>query len=231
MRRLGASELAERIDYAVLHNPSPTALQEAIEEAERLNLRAVTTYYTMLEWVEGITRKTRIAVVIDFPSGASHIEAKIKAAEQTIAHGADEIEYVTNIWLWLKGERERFINEVRALSRIAREVDVTSKAIIESSLLTSTQLEEILRAISGLVEEERPHYVKMNTGWFSRGVSSIDVRIAARLVKPKGIGIKAAGGIRDAAWALTLIELGADIIGTSHPRDIIEGLGRLERLS
>ncbi len=231
MKPLPPSELAKRIDYAVLRNPTPSVLENAVEEAERLGLRAITTYYTMLEWLEGMTRKVKISIVIDFPSGASHIESKIKAVEQAIAHGADEIEFVANIWSWLRGSKDYFVNEVRALSRIAREVGVVSKVIIESSLLTPLQLEEVLKTIAGIGEDDRPHYVKMNTGWFQRGVSSYDVMLAARIVKPRGVLVKAAGGIRDALWASTLVSLGADVIGASKPKEIIEEAERLIRLS
>ncbi len=222
LRLLPPHELARRIDYAVLRDPTPQRVEKALEEAERLGLRAVTTYHTMIEWLRGLSKRVRLAAVIDFPSGASHIEAKVKAVEQAISHGADEVEFVVNIWRWLKGDRDYVVNEVRALSRIAWATGTTSKAIIETSFLSLQELHSLLDTLVGLDPEERPHYIKMNTGWFARGVRPVEVELAARIVKPRGLGVKAAGGIRDAYTASLLVALGADIIGSSNPSKLLE---------
>ncbi len=229
MKPLPPHELARRIDYAVLRNPTPETLHRAVEEAEKLRLRGITTYHAALDILSTAARKVLKIIVVDFPAGASHIEAKVKAIEQAIAHGADEVEFVVNIWKWLQGNREYLVNEIRALSRIARATGVTCKALIETTPLTLDQLREILDAITGLSEEERPHYVKMNTGWMGRGVKPAEVMLAARLVKPHGIGIKAAGGIRDAYTASLLVHLGADIIGTSSPEKLVRDAEELEK--
>ena len=221
-RLLAPEELAARIDYAVLRDPTPPRIEAALEEAERLGLRAITTYHTMIDWLRGRTRRVKLAAVIDFPHGASHIEAKVKAAEQAITHGAQEIEFVVNIWRWLRGDHEYVVNEVRALSRIAWATGVASKAIIETSFLDLGQLRALLEAVTRLDPEERPNYIKMNTGWFARGVRPAEVELAAMIVKPLGMGVKAAGGIRDAYTASLLIELGADIIGSSSPSRLVE---------
>ncbi len=230
MKLLAPIELAKRIDYALLRSPTPEALEKAVEEAERLNLRAITTYYTMLTWIEGATRKAKISVVVDFPNGASHIEAKIKATEQALTHGADEVEFVVNVWQWLAGRRDYVLNEVKALSAIAKATGAKSKAIIESSLLSFSQLRQLIEAIVSLEPEKRPDYIKMNTGWFGRGVLPSEVKLAASIAKPRGLGVKAAGGIRDAYTASLMVWLGADIIGTSSPRAIIEDAERLLKL-
>ncbi|AEM39151.1 deoxyribose-phosphate aldolase [Pyrolobus fumarii 1A] len=229
-RLLSPEELAKRIDYAILRDPTPHRVVEAVEEAEKLGLRAVTVFHTMLTWLEGVSRRVLISVVIDFPSGASHIEPKVKAVEQAIAHGAGEVEFVVNVWQWMKGNRDYVINEVRALSRIAREVGVKSKAIIESSLLDLSTLQEILEAIAALDKEDRPDYVKMNTGWFSRGVEPLEVALAAKIVKPRGMMIKASGGIKDGFYASLLVALGADVIGTSNPSKLIRDLQEAKKL-
>ena len=129
---------------------------------------------------------------------------------------------MVNIWQWLAGRHDYVVNEVKALATIAKATGAKSKAIIESSLLNREQLKEILKAIAALEPENRPDYVKMNTGWFTRGVLPSEVKLASTIAKPYGIGVKAAGGIRDAYTATLMIELGADIIGASSPRSILE---------
>ncbi len=56
--------------------------------------------------------------------------------------------------------------------------------------------------------------VKTSTGFGPRGVSLEDVRRLRGWVPPK-VGVKAAGGIRDLASALALLEAGATRLGTS----------------
>ncbi len=229
MKPLPPHELAQRIDYAVLRDPTPATLLRAVEEAEKLHLRGITTYHVALDILSTAARSVKKIIVVDFPAGASHIEAKVKAVEQAIAHGADEVEFVVNVWKWLHGDHEYLENEIRALSRIARATGVTCKALIETTPLTLNQLREILETIIKLSEEERPHYIKMNTGWMGRGVKPAEVALAARVVKPHGIGIKAAGGIRDAYTASMLVHLGADIIGTSSPGNLVRDAEELEK--
>jgi deoxyribose-phosphate aldolase len=49
------------------------------------------------------------------------------------------------------------------------------------------------------------------------------VTLLRRIVGPK-VGVKAAGGIRDTAMAIAMIEAGATRIGASRTADILSGL-------
>ncbi len=231
LRPLPPRELAARIDMALLKDIRPDKIREAVEKAERLGLRGISTYYTALDILSTLSKRVKKIIVIDFPAGASHIESKVKAEEQAIAHGADEVEFVVNVWKWLQGDRNYVINEIRALARIARATGVTSKALIETSVLTLDELRELLTLIASLDEEDKPHYVKMNTGWFSRGVRPVEVALASKIVKSSGIRVKAAGGIRDAYTASLLVSLGADVIGASNPEAIIRDAEEANKLS
>ena len=68
--------------------------------------------------------------------------------------------------------------------------------------------------------EAGAHFVKTSTGFGPRGASVEDVRTMRAAVGPD-IGVKAAGGIRDLATALAMLEAGATRLGTSAGGEIL----------
>jgi deoxyribose-phosphate aldolase len=79
------------------------------------------------------------------------------------------------------------------------------------------------RKICQLIVEAGAHFVKTSTG-FSRGGATIeDVQLLRDTVGPE-FGVKAAGGIRDTATALAMIDAGATRLGTSSSVAIVQGL-------
>ena len=69
--------------------------------------------------------------------------------------------------------------------------------------------------------QEGVDFVKTSTGFGTGGATVADVRLM-RGVVGADMGIKAAGGIRDLATALSLIEAGATRLGTSASVAIIQ---------
>ncbi len=61
------------------------------------------------------------------------------------------------------------------------------------------------------------------------GASVEDVRLMCKIV-PEGIGVKAAGGIRDLKTALALIGAGANRIGTSAGVELISEIQEGEKV-
>jgi len=64
--------------------------------------------------------------------------------------------------------------------------------------------------------------VKTSTGFGPGGATVEDVALL-RATVGKEMGVKAAGGIRDAETAMAMIEAGADRIGASRTGAILEG--------
>lgn len=102
-------------------------------------------------------------------------------------------------------------------SKLVHEKEKILKVIIETAYLSET---EIIRA-SRIVAESGADFIKTSTGFAGRGASEEDIRIM-RANLPENVGIKASGGIKDAATAIALIEAGADRIGTSSGVKIFE---------
>jgi deoxyribose-phosphate aldolase len=92
------------------------------------------------------------------------------------------------------------------------------KVIIETCLLTD---EEKIRAVK-LIAQGGAQFVKTSTGFNKAGATINDVKLLRREADKYGLGVKAAGGIRDAATAKAMLEAGADRIGTSAGKIIAE---------
>ncbi len=231
LKLLAPNELAKRIDHAVL---KPSAgekdLVKAVDELERLNLRCLILSPTLLREARSLTRRC-LGAVVGFPNGYGALEAKIKELEDIIAYGANEVDYVANIQQLLLGNRGKFINELKAVGEICRDTGITCKVIIETPILDDpNEIYRVTRMIADTVEGIS--YIKTSTGFAPRPTYPEDVLAIRRALMDagSGMGVKAAGGIRTALQALLMINLGADIIGTSSPAKILSGLSELVAL-
>ena len=99
------------------------------------------------------------------------------------------------------------------------------KVIIETDLLSK---EEIKKACE-LCIEAHADFVKTSTGFVKNGVGAKveDVKLMAETVKPHGLRVKASGGIKNLEQAQDLINAGADRLGTSSGKTILDELKEL----
>lgn len=221
--RISISELASRIDHAVLRPWSTMSdLSKAIDELEKLKLRCLILSPTLLSEARSLTNRC-LGAVAGFPYGYHTIESKIKEVEDLIAIGADEIDFVANLQLFLMGKKKQYINEIKAVTKICKSANIVCKIIVEAPALTPVQLREVVELIAMNTE---PDFIKTSTGYGPRHTIIDDITIIDETLKELGlrktIGIKAAGGIRQGLQAAYYISLGADIIGTSTPSRILE---------
>jgi len=163
---------------------------------------------------------TRVCSVVAFPFGFTLGVAKADEARRLVAAGAVEIDMVCEIGALREGE-EAFVRDdiaevVRAVERESGGAALT-KVILETGLLGD---DHAIRLGCRLAVEAGARFVKTSTGFGPRGASVEDVRIMRSAVGP-AFGVKAAGGIRDLATALAMIEAGADRIGTSSGLGIL----------
>jgi deoxyribose-phosphate aldolase len=158
----------------------------------------------------------RVCTVSGFPLGASKPEVKAKEAEVGVKDGADEIDMVMNVGAFKTGDLMLVEMEIEGV-RAAIGKETTLKVIIEAGLLTD---EEKIKA-AGIVKACGADFVKTNTGFGYGGATVEDVKLLRQVVG-ENFGVKASGGIRDYATALSLIKAGANRIGTSSGVRIIE---------
>ena len=89
--------------------------------------------------------------------------------------------------------------------------------ILETCLLTD---EEIVEA-SKVAKAAGADFVKTSTGFSTGGATVKDVKLMREAVGPE-LGVKASGGVRDAAFAKEVIEAGATRLGASAGVAILE---------
>jgi deoxyribose-phosphate aldolase len=136
-----------------------------------------------------------------------------------LADGAGELDTVLNI-SWLRSREDaRVLDDLAGwVAAMRRERDgLILKVILETTLLTDEEKQRGTR----LVVESGADFVKTSTGFAKGGATIADVTLLAQTVAGR-IGVKASGGIRDAATARAMIAAGATRLGTSSGVGIME---------
>jgi deoxyribose-phosphate aldolase len=217
---LTPAQLAACIDHTFLKpEASVRDIEKLCHEAREHRFYSVCVNGSRIEQARHFLDGTDIKVVgvVGFPFGAMSGDVKRFETEAVIDDGAHEIDMVLNVG-WLKdGEDARVLRELRDVVEAADERPV--KVILETSLLTR---DEITRACH-LAVESGARFVKTSTGFGVRGATIEDVKLLRETVGSR-FGVKAAGGIRDAATALAMLEAGADRLGTSAGVAILKSL-------
>lgn len=164
------------------------------------------------EYVKG---RLPICTVIGFPNGYSTTATKVFETKDAVANGASEIDMVINIG-WLKDQRyEELEEEIRQIHK-ACEGHIL-KVIIETCLLTKEEKVKMCEIVTRAGAE----YIKTSTGFSKAGATKEDVQLMCQYVG-ENVKVKAAGGIANFEDAETLIEIGADRLGTSRLISILK---------
>lgn len=194
---------------------SPTVLGKDIDklvaEAKEYNFLGVCVPPF---WVKRAAREIgesdlQLVTVIGFPLGYQMTQTKIEETKQAIADGANELDVVMNISAFKEGMPWVKV-ELAKLAKLIHEHDCMMKVIIETAYLSD---EEIANA-SRLAVAAGTDFVKTSTGFAGGGAKVEHVKIM-REVSPSNVGVKASGGIKNAADALAMLDAGADRLGTS----------------
>ncbi len=161
----------------------------------------------------------KVCTVVGFPLGANTSRTKCFEAMDAIQAGADELDLVVNQRL-LKHAPKACEAELLQWVRTCRttRTDVTLKLILECCNLTRL---EIMRGCR-IARRVGFDFVKTSTGFGAGGATVEDVALMRRSVGP-GMGVKAAGGIRDRATAEAMVAAGATRLGCSAGVAICRG--------
>lgn len=163
----------------------------------------------------------KVCSVLSFPFGLSTPDAKASEARCVLALGAQELDMVMNFSALRSGDADLVLRDIRAVVDQAKRFSktVVVKVILENCYLSDEQKKlACILAVKGEAD-----YVKTSTGFGAGGAAVQDVRLMRATVGPK-FGVKAAGGIKTLDQALTMIEAGANRIGTSSSVSIIESM-------
>ncbi|MBD3334795.1 MAG: deoxyribose-phosphate aldolase [Candidatus Eisenbacteria bacterium] len=217
-----ARDLAPLIDHTLL---KPEATEEQLlhlcAEAREFNFASVCVQPRYVTLVARALRGSPVAVctVVGFPHGANEPEVKAFEAQLAVSRGAREIDMVIPVGAAKSGRWDAVRDDIRGVVR-AVPPPALSKVILETAFLTDAEKREACR----LAKEEGAAFVKTSTGFGPGGATLDDVRLMREVVGP-GLGIKAAGGIRDEATARRMVEAGATRIGASASVKIVAAEG------
>ena len=216
------SEIANMIDHTILK------ANATLEDVEKLCQEAIDNNFASVCinpcWVKAASQylkankkedyEVKTCTVIGFPLGANTKDVKVFETVNACENGADEIDMVINIGLAKMGCWDLIEEEVTSVVNAAKGKCV--KVILENCYLTE---EEIQLACEACVRAKAT-FVKTSTGFGTSGAKVEDVQLMRKTVG-ENTGVKAAGGIRDKATTLAMIEAGANRIGCSAGIQII----------
>jgi deoxyribose-phosphate aldolase len=159
--------------------------------------------------------EVKIVTVCDFPLGASMPQTNAFAVAKSIAAGADEVDMVMNIGAAMEGHWNFVEHEIHEVVSIANVRPI--KVILETCLLRDEQIVEACKT----AVRAGAAFVKTSTGFNKSGANVGIVKLMRTTVGAK-TGVKASGGIRNAAEAKAMLDAGANRIGTSSGVTIVK---------
>ncbi len=216
------SAIARLMDHTLL---KPNATQEEVgklcEEARAHCFASVCVNPTYVALCARLLQGSgvKVCTVIGFPLGSTTPTVKAIEARDAIANGADEVDMVINIGALKSGNETVVFDDIRAVREASR--GKVLKTILETALLSDA---EKVRACV-LAKKAGADFVKTSTGFGGGGATVEDVRLMRETVGPM-MGVKASGGIRDAAVADAMVKAGATRLGTSASVAIATGASK-----
>lgn len=210
------------IDHTLLkQDASKEQVKKLCQEAKEYDFASVcvNTCWTKLCKEELKGSDVNVCVVVGFPLGAMESESKAFEAKKAVENGADEVDMVINVGYLKSGMYDEVEKDIHLVKEACGKKHL--KVIIEACLLTD---EEKVKACE-LSEKAGADFVKTSTGFSTSGAKEEDVVLMRKTVGNR-LGVKAAGGIRDAEVAIKMIKAGANRLGCSAGIKIMEGVDR-----
>ncbi len=200
-----AEKLAEKVnrfheDYPKLPNVAAICVYPVLIKAVRKNLQA-----------EGV----KIASVSGgFPSAMTFMDVKKLETTLALSEGADEIDIVLPLSLFLSENYAEVVNEIAALKQICGKAVL--KVILETGALKTP--ENIWKA-SMLAMQAGADFIKTSTGKYEPAATPEAAWVMCQAIRAyhqktgRKVGFKAAGGIVETANALSYVAIVEEVLG------------------
>jgi len=234
---MNKKEIASYIDHTLL---APQARVSQIEnlcaEAAKFGFASVCVNPSYVQLAAELLKNSssKVCTVVGFPLGATTTKDKINEAVNAINNGADEIDMVIDIGAAKDGRFSEVSKEIALVVRASKKMgqrlnkNIIVKVILETCFLSDYEIQTCCLC----AKNANADFVKTSTGFANpkdvdgnslpNGASVHHVKLMRDTVGPD-MGVKASGGIRNARFAIELLEAGASRLGTSS------GLGILAR--
>lgn len=215
---LTRTELAAIIDHTLLRPAATRAqVEQLCAEARAHGFASVCVNPSRVPLARACLQgQVPVCTVIGFPLGASRPAIKAAEARLAVADGADELDVVIELGALKDGDHAAVRADLQGV--VAAADGRLVKVILEVALLTPEELDLACR----LAVEAGARFVKTSTGFGPGGATVAAVARMRRAVGPD-IGVKASGGIGDAATARAMIAAGATRIGASASLALLRG--------
>ena len=215
-----SKQLAKYIDHTLLKQQASQAdIEKICDEAKQYGFASVCVNPSYVALAAKLLTGTDVTpcCVIGFPLGACTPAAKAFETADAVANGAREVDMVINVGAIKSGDWALVQRDIAGVvSAAAGRAKV--KVILETCLLTDEEKVQACRTAVAAGAD----FVKTSTGFSTGGATAHDVRLMRETVGPD-IGVKASGGVRTYADAMTMIEAGASRLGASAGAKIIAG--------
>lgn len=209
---LSLKELARIIDVsAVRTDVTKDELKNLIQIAKQYQFICAFAMPCYTPWlIKELKDEKNIGVggVIGFPSGADTTSIKVATAKELITMGCDELDMVVNVGALKSGNKELFMDDIKAIVDVADGRSV--KSILEIAYLTD---DEIVLG-SELAVKSGVTFVKTGTGWANKPTTVDTIKLIKKTIGDSA-KIKAAGGVRDLATLSSMIDAGCERFGIS----------------
>lgn len=164
---------------------------------------------------EALTADVRIAcVAAGFPSSQTFIETKVAEIALAVADGANEIDIVLNLGLFLNEEYEELCEEIMELKSTCREASL--KVILETGALKTAKL---IHEASVLSIYSGADFLKTSTGKVYGGATPEAAYVMCKAIKSyygktgNKVGIKVSGGVSSVEDAVKYYTIVKEVLG------------------
>lgn len=180
------------------------------------NVAAICVFPNLVKTVkESLTADVKIASVCGgFPSSQTFLEVKIAETGLAVMDGADEIDVVLNLGLFMNGEVEELCEELDEIKEACHEAKL--KVILETGALKTSQY---INNASVLALYSGADFLKTSTGKVYPGASLEAVYVMCQAIKSyfrnTGVkkGIKIAGGVSTVEDAVNYYSIVKEVLG------------------
>jgi deoxyribose-phosphate aldolase len=178
---------------------------------------AVCVYPNMVKFAKkflGTSRVKVASVATAFPTGLMPLRLKLQEVRSAAGDGADEIDMVIDRGAFLAGEHQRVLDEISAVKQACGEAHL--KVILETGEL---QTYDNVRVASEIAMRAGTDFIKTSTGKISPAATMPVTLVMLEAIRDYfyetglRIGMKPAGGIKNAKQALAYLVMLKETLG------------------
>ena len=213
-------DIAKMIDHSLLN---PVMTDEVLEDGLRVAIQydvasvCIKPYY-LKRCAESLAgTSVQPSTVIGFPQGGNATRIKVAEAEQALADGGTELDYVVNIGKVLSGDWKYAKADIQAVTECTHGGGAKIKVIFENCFLEDQHKIRLCEICGELGVD----WVKTSTGYGTGGATIEDLTLM-RKHSPANVQVKAAGGVRSLDALLEVRALGVTRVGSTRTIEMLE---------